>query len=178
MMDAIVYASPTNRSTPADACGEAAANAACPQALKNEPAAKIDRLLRPRLWTALPKAPLTTGAMNRPNTVANAIKYASATKWIKRANPRSCLATSRCAVAVSRSPGARPPSLVTISAAPATVTALSVNSHGAGRGKPSRHRTADTRPSVNTSCQAIGLKNQPPGSGQFGRLRPNVRAAP
>ena len=48
-MDTIVYASPANRSTPADAWGEAAASAAWPHALKNEPAAKTARLLRPRL---------------------------------------------------------------------------------------------------------------------------------
>jgi hypothetical protein len=73
-MDATVYASPTNRSTPAGVWGEAAARAAWLQALKNEPAAKTERLLRPRLWTALPKAPLTIGAMKRPNTVAVAIR--------------------------------------------------------------------------------------------------------
>ena len=38
-------------------------NAAWPQALITEPAAKMARLLRPRLWTAPPKAPRTTGAM-------------------------------------------------------------------------------------------------------------------
>jgi hypothetical protein len=48
-MDATVYASPTKRSTPAEVCGEAAANAAWLQALKNEPAVNTAKLLRPRL---------------------------------------------------------------------------------------------------------------------------------
>ena len=73
-MDATVYASPAKRSTP-DACGAVAANAAWAQALKNEPVAKTVRLLRPRLCSALPKAPRTTGATDRRNaTVAVAIR--------------------------------------------------------------------------------------------------------
>lgn len=73
-METIVYASPTKRSTPSEAWAEVAASAAWPPALKIEPAAKTAKLLRPRLWTALPKAPRTTGATNRPNAVAIAIR--------------------------------------------------------------------------------------------------------
>ena len=61
-------------------------------------------------------------------------------------------------------------SLVTISAAPATVTALSVISHGAGRGRPSRQRIAETTPERENELPSDRIEKPPAGLGPIRQI--------
>ena len=79
--------------------------------------------------------------------------------------------------AASRRPGAAPPALVATSAVTASTTRLAAMRPGSALGGPLRQTIAEISPMVNTSCHAIGLKNQAPGSGQFGKFIPKAREA-
>ena len=72
-------------------------------------------------------------------------------------------------------PAQRRAAFVTISAASATVARLARPDHGVGARRTVPPHDGRHEPDGEDELPGEGLKNQPPGSGQFGGLSPKAR---